>query len=125
MRWFVPLAILPFLASCSEQQMCISRVTQDLRAVRGFVEEARGNVERGYAIVETEEIEFQRTLCEVRPDGTKVYCNRPEVETVRKRIAIDLDAEQAKLDALLRKEAELAAKAERDVAACKAEYPET
>ncbi|WP_417249674.1 hypothetical protein [Celeribacter sp.] len=124
MRWFAPIALLPLLAACSEQQMCISRATYDLRTVRGFVEEARGNIARGYALVETEVVEIERQVCDVRPDGSKIYCERPVVETIEKRVAIDLDAEAAKLASLERKEAELAVKAESDIAACKAEFPE-
>lgn len=124
MRWLAPLALLPVLAACSEQQMCISRATYDLRTVQDFVAESRANLARGYAIVETEEVEIERYLCEERPDGTRRYCERPVIEKVDKRVAIDLDAERAKLASLVQKEAQLTEKAQRDVAACKVEFPE-
>ena len=52
MRWLAPLMLLPLVAACSEQQMCISRATKDLRQVQSFISEAEGNLARGYALVE-------------------------------------------------------------------------
>jgi hypothetical protein len=122
-----PLFALPaflFLVACSEQQMCISRATQDLREVRGFVEEAEGNLARGYALVETEVIDYERELCGVKPNGDKKYCRVAVTDTVLERKAIDLDGEAAKLAVLRKKEIALAAQADAQVLACKQAYPD-
>lgn len=112
------------LAACSEQQLCISRATKDLRVVRGFMDEAEGNLARGYALVTVTEVDYERSVCGVDQAGQKRYCRVPvEVEkTVPK--AIDLDAEAAKLASLRAKEASLAAQAQASVAACQQAYPE-
>ena len=124
MRWILPLAVLPFLAACSEQQMCISGATKDLRVVRGFITETEGNLLRGYALVEVEVIDFETQACGTKKDGSTKYCRVPVKDTEMKPKAIDLDAEAAKLASLKSKEAQLAAQAEQKISACKAAYPE-
>lgn len=124
MRLVASLLAIAVLASCSEQQMCISRATKDLRVVRGFAAEAEANLKRGYALVEVEKVELVREICQVLEDGTEIFCEVPVITTVKEPKAIDLDAEAAKLKTLKSKEAQLARQAEADVAACKAAYPE-
>ncbi|ALI55203.1 hypothetical protein [Celeribacter marinus] len=124
MRWFLPLAVLPFLAACSEQQMCISSATKDLRVVRGFVTETEGNLRRGYALIEVDVIDFETRSCGTKQDGSTKYCRVPVRDTELRPKAIDLDAEAAKLASLKRKEAQLAAAAEQQIAACKVAYPD-
>ncbi|SDF55452.1 hypothetical protein SAMN04488117_10559 [Celeribacter baekdonensis] len=123
MRWLAPLMLLPLVAACSEQQMCISRATKDLRQVQSFISEAEGNLARGYALVEKEYIDYDIERCGENADGTPIYCRVPDVETRRVPKAIDLDAEAAKLAALKKKEAQLAAQAEAATQACVRQYP--
>lgn len=124
MRLVLALPALLLLAACSEQQMCISRATHDLRVVRGFVEEAKGNLARGYALVETEVVEFEYERCGTKKDGSPRYCHVPDTRTVLKRKAIDLDAEAAKLASLRNKESSLVKQADMGVLACQKAYPE-
>ncbi|MEM5477516.1 hypothetical protein [Pacificibacter sp. AS14] len=124
MRPLFALPALLLLAACSEQQMCISRATQDLRAVRGFVNEAEGNLARGYALVETQVVDYERKLCGVKPNGDKKYCRVAVEETVVERKAIDLDGEAAKLAVLRQKEAALVLKTDAQVLACQQAYPD-
>ncbi|WP_417256810.1 hypothetical protein [Celeribacter halophilus] len=124
MRWFIPLALVPLLAACSEQQMCISRATKDLRQVQSFISEAEGNLARGYALVEKEYIDYDIKRCGEHPDGKPRYCRVPDVETRRVAKAIDLDGEAAKLAALKKKEAQLSTQAAAEIEACKIQYPE-
>jgi hypothetical protein len=120
MRAFLAIPAFLILAACSEQQMCISRATHDLR----FVEEAEGNLARGYALVETEVIEFEYERCGTNKDGSPRYCHVPDTQTVLKHKAIDLDAEAAKLASLRNKQKTLAAQADLGVLACQKAYPE-
>lgn len=124
MRTVFALPALLLLAACSEQQMCISRATQDLRAVRNFVNEAEGNLARGYALVETEVVDYERRSCGETPKGDTKYCRVAVKDTVIKRKSIDLDGEAAKLAVLRQKEAVLATKADAQVLACKQAYPD-
>jgi hypothetical protein len=123
MRLLLALPALLVLSACSEQQMCISRATQDLRAVRGFASEAEGNLSRGYALVKTQVVDYETVSCGTRPDGKTKRCRVPVRDTVFKHKAIDLDAEAAKLSVLRKKEAELALKADASVLACQKAYP--
>tara|TARA_R110001583_G_scaffold195166_1_gene369824 strand:+ start:72499 stop:72852 length:354 start_codon:yes stop_codon:yes gene_type:complete len=115
--------LLPLVAACSEQQMCISRATKDLRQVQSFISEAEGNLARGYALVEKEYIDYDIQRCGEDADGKAIYCRVPDVETRRVPKAIDLDAEAAKLAALKKKEAQLARQAEAATQACVQQYP--
>ncbi len=124
MRWYVPLAILPLLAACSEQQMCISRATKDLRQVQTFIAEAEGNLARGYALVEEQYIDYDIEVCGTNADGSPIMCRVPDFETRRVPKAIDLDGEAAKLAALKKKEVQLSIQAQADIDACKIQYPE-
>ncbi|WP_460275154.1 hypothetical protein [Celeribacter sp. ULVN23_4] len=124
MRWLIALAVLPLLAACSEQQMCISRATKDLRQVQSFIKEAEGNLDRGYALVEKEYIDYDIKRCGENKDGKPIFCRVPDVQTRKVPKAIDLDAEAAKLAALQKKEAQLQIEADAAIDACKVQYPE-
>ncbi|SFJ85811.1 hypothetical protein [Celeribacter neptunius] len=124
MRWYIPLALIPLLAACSEQQMCISRATKDLRQVQSFIAESEGNLARGYALVEKQYIDYDYERCGEDADGKTIYCRVPDVETRKVPKAIDLDAEAAKLAALKAKEAQLQVTAAAATQACIEQYPE-
>ncbi|TNE66448.1 hypothetical protein [Celeribacter ethanolicus] len=124
MRWLIPLAVLPLLVACSEQQMCISRATKDLRQVQSFIKEAEGNLGRGYALVEKEYIDYDIERCGTNDEGKPIFCRVPDVHTRMVPKSIDLDAEAAKLAALKKKEAQLQIEANAAVEACKVQYPE-
>ena len=124
MRQFSVMAVLLALSACSEQQLCISDATRDLKQVRSFVAEAQGNIDRGYAFGEKQEVVYELEQCGVNSEDEPVYCRVPEVVTKKVPVAIDLDGEAAKLKALLEKEAELEARAAREVEICKQKFPE-
>ncbi|RPE66483.1 hypothetical protein EDD53_2186 [Pacificibacter maritimus] len=124
MRFIYALPAVLVLSACSQQQMCISRANQDLRVVRGFITEAEGNLNRGYALQDKQIVRYKMVPCGSRPDGSEKRCRRPFEETVTERKAIDLDAEAAKLAVLRDKEAIFERKAAADILTCKATYPE-
>lgn len=124
MRWLVPLALVPLVAACSQQQACISQVTKDYRQVQAFAAEAQANLDRGYALVEKQYVDYDWEPCGKDDKGKTVYCREPEIETRRVPKAIDLDAEAAKLKALRKKEAQLAVQAQAATQACIQQYPE-
>lgn len=124
MRWMIILGTLPLIAACSEQQLCISRATKDLRVVQSFASEAEGNLARGYDIVSVEKVGYEREICGVRKDGKKRFCRVPYTYDVDEPRAIDLNAEAAKLASLRKKEASLQAQADSNIAACQRAYPE-
>lgn len=129
-RSIVLLAAAALLAGCvSERQQCINRVTADLKVVNRLVEETRENIQRGYALEETQIVRERMVLCgETRDaDGNIIdrdYCRESDIDTIRKPVAINLAAEQAKLDSLLAQQAQLESTAAAGIKACIAAYPE-
>lgn len=132
MKRLIPL--LAVLAACgTPQEQCISRNTRDLRTVERLIAEAEGNLRRGYAL-EEEVISFRTfepclipgrpTADNPTPPPVRSMCPDREYETVTRPVAIDLDAEAAKLSTLKRKRAQLARQAEPVIAQCRAQYPE-
>lgn len=133
MRVLTPLILtsLVALTACgTPQQQCIGSVTRDMRVVDGLIAEAEANISRGYAIEETVQVRKQFVDCGM-PEPTAENPNpRPEkclqevpYET-RRPVAIDLNAEQAKLASLRTKRAAQGASAAPQIAACQAAYPE-
>jgi hypothetical protein len=120
------------LAACgTPQEQCINRETRDLRVVNRLIAETEGNLARGYAFEEYTTFETAYVRCGFDPDdGDPATPRRPRLcldrvpETERRPVAIDLGAEQRKLDSLLAKRRDLELQSARVVAACKAAYPE-
>lgn len=123
--------ILPLLvlAACgTPQERCIARNTRDLTQVNRFIAEAQGNLARGYAYEDVTDTRMEWVPCYAPPatpgDKPKPHlCWEERTYTERRAKAIDLGAEQSKLEGLLRKRDELLAAAQPVIAQCKAEYP--
>lgn len=116
------------LAACqTPREDCISDASRQLRTVDSLIRETRGNLDRGYAIEEEQEVNVVRDYCAVRlEDGTegRVRCDRTEVDEVRRPVAIDLRAERAKLESLLERRAQLVPERDARIRGCVATYPE-
>lgn len=134
---FSVLPLFAALAACgTPQEQCIARETRDLRVVDKLISETEGNLARGYAY---EDITVSRTVW-VRCDPIIVapptegapapalasprLCLDDREETITRPKAIDLGAEQSKLSGLKSKRKDLAAAANRSIAACRKAYPE-
>ena len=131
----IPLCVA--LAACgTPQDQCIARETRDLRVVNRLIAEADGNLKHGYAY---EDVTISRTVwvnCTPLPvapplDGSPApepakprLCLDDRDETVTRTVAIDLVAEQSKLDGLINKQSQLARNAEKSITACRRAYPE-
>ena len=122
---------LATLAACgTPQEQCISRNTRDLRTVDRLIQEAEGNIARGYAFETVTVYEDYWTYCERpapaegEPAPPPRLCLDERAVTERRPKAIDLNEEARKLDSLKTKRKDLARQAEKVIAACKAQYPE-
>ena len=121
--------VLPLvLAACATpRESCLSSGGQQGRVIDALISQTRGNVARGYAIEEREELRTRRELCEFRRDDGSIgrrFCNRTTAEDVRVPVTIDIEAEKVKLDQLLaRREALIPAEATAK-AQCVARYPQ-
>ena len=126
-RALLPLSLLLLAACQTPREACLSQASSELRTVEALIAETRGNLERGYAIEIEQEVEVTRDFCTVTlEDGTegRVRCDRTDVDEVERPVAIDLRAEQAKLEGLLERRGALVARQEAQAAACVAAYPE-
>jgi hypothetical protein len=132
MRRIVILSLCLFLAACgTPQEQCINRETRDLRVVNRLIAETQGNLARGYAFEEYTVYTTDFVPCGYLPDDGNPatrreirFCRDRVPETERRPVAIDLAAEQRKLDSLLAKRRDLEGRAAQVVEACKAAYPE-
>lgn len=125
------LAALALLAACgTPAEQCINRNTRDLRTVSKLVDETRANLQRGYALEEYTVWLPVWEYCPALPvaEGEEPkprrLCMDERAETRTRPVAIDLNAETAKLESLLAKRAQLSAEAEPVIAQCRAQYPE-
>ncbi len=123
MRKFI-LGFALLVAACATPlEQCIANSSRDLRVLNGLVAQTRGNIERGFAIRSEEYFETEEQVCGAI-DGEAVYCNVPVAQSRNVPVAINLDAEQAKLNSLLNKQAELSQRANAVAAECRIRHPE-
>lgn len=123
------LLILPLLvtACATPREACINTVNSELRVLDGLIAETRGNLSRGYAIEERQELRTINRTCETTsPRGivTRVDCSDTETITRTEPVAIDLNAERAKLESLEERQAQNRINADNARAQCIAANPE-
>ena len=133
MRISFVLVPLVMLTACmdstrSERERCIGNAMRDVNVVNRLIEETRANLSRGYALEERTEVSTQERVCQITQEGGGIL-NVPCNEIVNNRtyvpVAIDLNAEQAKLDSLLQRQPSMQAQANAAVDQCRLYYPET
>lgn len=134
LRLRVAPLVLALVAACATpQEQCINRETRDLRTLDRLIAETDGNIRRGFAIEEyTVDITVAGTCRE--PGGLDgagnplppvfVPCFVDREVTRTRPVAIDLNAERAKLASMQAKRRDLARAADRAVAQCRAQFPE-
>ena len=121
----LPLVVLAACATPREQ--CINDATRDLRVLGMLIEETRGNLARGYALDEQQEVRTISDTCTARnEDGDVFSFNCPKTRTFTRTVpvAIDLNAERAKLASLEARFVEMQAASNKVVAQCIAIYAE-
>lgn len=128
------LALLPVLAvtACgTPQERCISRNTDEYRAVSRLLAGVEGNLARGYAWEERSVTRTEWRDCpyvSVDKDGNRRIhyrsCLRDVTDTERYRVAIDPATETRKRDNLAARKQALTASARAAVDACKTAFPE-
>lgn len=124
------LAPLLLMAACgTPQEQCISTNTRDLQVVERLIRETEGNIARGYGYQTVTQYEPRWIDCTPRPtaavpEPAAQMCFDEVPVSVRKEVALDLNAEAAKLKSLKSKRSTLASAAESIIAQCRAKYPE-
>lgn len=122
------LAVLPFalFAACaSPQERCISGVEQNLRINANLIQQTRANIQRGFGVETRQVLRERDRFCRgVTEDGDRILtrCETVDVRTRRVPVALDLDAERAKLESLLERRAALVANRDAALAQCVARF---
>ncbi len=125
-----PIVILPFLilAACaSPRQACLSDVDRSTRTIDQLVTITRANINRGFALETRQDLIERNQICETeQPDGSvlRQRCDTVDVIDREVAVAIDLNAEQAKLDSLVERQMILREQSAGARAQCIAIHPE-
>jgi hypothetical protein len=124
----ITLALLPLLAACvTPREACIANAGSDLRVINSLIGTTRGNLARGFANETQQKIREVNTTCATElPDGTiiRTECEKVAVREVKVPVAIDLNAEHAKLSSLEERQRQLQINAEAVRQQCIAANPE-
>ncbi|PUB10677.1 hypothetical protein [Yoonia sediminilitoris] len=123
--FLLPLVVLAACATPREQ--CIRDATSQLRILNALINETQGNLARGYAIVEEQEVRTLSRTCRGRNEDGSTFrfpCDETETVTTTRPVAIDLNAEQDKLNSMLERQRLVKAASDQAVGQCIATYPE-
>lgn len=128
MRLALLLAPLVILTACqTPRDACISNAMREQRTLNTLVEQTRANIARGYGLADQQEVRTRPDLCrgtDASGAPITVRCEKTEVTTVQVPVAIDLNAERAKLDSLLARQSQLERQTAAAIQQCAAAYPE-
>jgi len=112
--------LLPLAACANPHHTCEAQATRALTTVQTLIAQTETTIARGYAIERRSDTILYTDLC---PDdnGTVAnsFCDRLHPVTTQVPVAVNLNAERAKLRDLKRKEAALAPKAASALRSCR------
>jgi len=122
------LLIFPVLltACATPREACLNDATREVRIMDRLIATTRGNLNRGFAIEERQEVTTRTTFCTgTNQDGSTFRFRCEETDTVTREIpvAIDLDAERAKLESLEERQRQNRINAESGIAQCERQFP--
>lgn len=124
------LFVLPLLALAACQtprDACVSQARAELRTINSLIAQTEANLARGFGLQERQEVRVRQDTCTItNADGTisTFTCDRQEVIETEVPVALDLNAERAKLASLREQQAVLDARAAAAIQQCIALYPE-
>lgn len=128
LRTLTLISLPAVLVACATpQEQCLAQATRDARINAQLIAQTEANLARGYAVERRERVREVRTTCRGETEsGEEVItrCEEVRVTPVRVPVAIDLNAERAKLTSLKQRRAEIASRTEAAVGQCRALYPE-
>lgn len=121
----LPLALLAACATPREQ--CISGANRPVATLDRLIAETRGNISRGYGLVEVQDVRVLRRSCEGKnADGStfRFPCEETETYTRNQPVTLDITDERRKLAQLEARRTEVARAAQTQVQQCIAVHPE-
>ena len=126
-RALIILPLIALTACATPREQCISDANRDTYVLQNLVNEARGNLARGYALAESTDVRTLTRTCRGRDANDEVFtypCNETETFTTTRPVSIDLAAEQVKLNQLERRLSQAQSNANAMVAQCIAMHVE-
>jgi hypothetical protein len=121
----IPLVVLTACSTPREQ--CISSANRSVATLDRLISVTRGNIQRGYAIAEVQDVRVLRSRCEgTNEDGStfRFPCEETETFTRRVPITIDIAEERTKLAQLESRREQQASDAQARIQQCIAVHPE-
>lgn len=122
------LPLLAALAACATpREQCINDATRDSRVLGALINQTKGNIARGYALEQRQSLRTVPGTCRGRnEDGSTFFfaCDETETFTTSVPVAIDLNAERAKLESLQERLAQVLPASNQAVAQCIAIHAE-
>jgi len=119
---------LVFLAACATpREQCIDDANRDASVLSGLINQTQGNLERGYALEQRQDVRTVRGICRGRNEDGSTFtfsCEETDTFTTTVPVAIDLNAERAKLQSLQERFTLVRATSNQAIAQCIAVHPE-
>lgn len=124
------LFLLPLiaLAACATpREQCIAGANRPVATLDRLIIETQGNIRRGFALVEVQDVRVLRSSCEgTNADGStfRFPCEETETFSRQQPVTINIAEERIKLDQLQERRAQSARAASAQVQQCIAVHPE-
>jgi hypothetical protein len=123
-KYLVLLVLLPLVACATPRQQCINDATRDLQVLDRLIIETRQNLDRGFAIEQEVVPRVGFTYCfgNSWSNAGVSFCSNNSTQVRNRPVAIDTEAERRKLAELETRRVEVAARSQRALAACEAQF---
>lgn len=126
-RTLILLPLVALAACASPRERCIAGANRPVATLDGLIAQTRGNIDRGYGLVEVQDVRVLRRLCQGTNADNSTFsfpCEETETFTRNEPVALDMNAERAKLVQLEERRAQSARAAAAQVQQCIAVHPE-
>lgn len=126
-KTLILLPLLAMAACATPREQCISGANRPLVTLDRLINTTQGNVQRGFALVEVQDVRVLRSTCEgTNADGStfRFSCEETETFTRREPVTINITEERLKLAQLQERRAQSARAAQAQVQQCIAVHPE-
>jgi hypothetical protein len=124
---FLLLPLLALAACSTPREQCISISHRPVAQLDHLISTVRGNISRGYALAEVQDVRVLRASCEgINEDGStfRFPCEETETTTRQEPVAINVGEERVKLIQLENRREQFARDAQSNIQQCVAIHPE-
>lgn len=121
------LTLIALTACASPREQCINGVTRGLATLDRLIATTQGNITRGFALVEVQDVRVLRSTCEgTNADGStfRFPCEETETFTRQEPVSINIAEERLKLAQLQDRRAQQGRASQDRIRQCVATHPE-